>query len=46
LVCGLGSIAPAHQPDGWIAIDELEAADRFLAHVGGWAAIERQVYCS
>ncbi|WP_186419672.1 acetylornithine deacetylase [Bosea sp. CS1GBMeth4] len=38
LVCGPGSIAQAHQPDEWIAVAELEAADRFLACVGEWAA--------
>lgn len=40
LVCGPGSIAQAHQPDEWIAITELEAADRFLGRVGDWAAAE------
>lgn len=38
LVCGPGSIAQAHQPNEWIAIAELDAADRFLARVGAWAA--------
>lgn len=38
LVCGPGSIAQAHQPNEWIAMAELDAADRFLARVGGWAA--------
>ena len=41
LVCGPGSIAQAHQPNEWIAIAELAAADRFLARVGDWAAVER-----
>ncbi|RXT46432.1 acetylornithine deacetylase [Bosea sp. Tri-44] len=40
LVCGPGSIAQAHQPNEWIAISELAAADRFLARVGDWAAAE------
>lgn len=40
LVCGPGSIAQAHQPNEWIAIAEIEAADRFLARVGSWAAAE------
>lgn len=40
LVCGPGSIAQAHQPDEWIAMAELNAADRFLARVGTWAAAE------
>jgi acetylornithine deacetylase len=38
LVCGPGSIAQAHQPNEWIASTELEAADRFLARIGDWAA--------
>lgn len=38
LVCGPGSIAQAHQPNEWIALAELDAADRFLARVGDWAA--------
>jgi len=38
LVCGPGSIAQAHQPNEWIAVAELEAAERFLARVGCWAA--------
>lgn len=37
LVCGPGSIAQAHQPNEWIAVAELEAAERFLARVGCWA---------
>lgn len=41
LVCGPGSIAQAHQPNEWIAIAELVAADRFLARVGDWAAVDR-----
>jgi len=40
LVCGPGSIAQAHQPDEWIAVAELDAADRFLARIGDWAASE------
>lgn len=42
LVCGPGSIAQAHQPNEWIALAELKAADRFLARVGNWAAAERE----
>ena len=38
LVCGPGSIAQAHQPNEWIALAELDAADRFLERVGAWAA--------
>ncbi len=41
LVCGPGSIAQAHQPNEWIARAELEAADRFLSRIGGWAAAGR-----
>jgi len=40
LVCGPGSIAQAHQPNEWIAISELAAADRFMARVGDCAAAE------
>ena len=40
VVCGPGSIAQAHQPDEWVAAVELNAADRFLARVGRWAATE------
>lgn len=37
LVCGPGDIAQAHQPNEWIAVSELHAADRFLARLGAWA---------
>ncbi len=37
VVCGPGSIAQAHQPDEWIAADQLRAADGFMASVGAWA---------
>ncbi|MCV9939426.1 acetylornithine deacetylase [Boseaceae bacterium BT-24-1] len=40
LVCGPGSIAQAHQPNEWIALAELDAADGFMALVGDWAAAE------
>jgi len=30
IVCGPGDIAQAHRPDEWIAIDQLDACDRFL----------------
>jgi acetylornithine deacetylase len=30
VVCGPGSIVPAHRPDEWIALDQLEGCDRFL----------------
>jgi acetylornithine deacetylase len=43
VVCGPGSIAQAHQPNEWIAHAELEAADRFLALVGDWAAEEIRI---
>jgi acetylornithine deacetylase len=38
IVCGPGSIAQAHKPDEWIAIDQLTAGRRFLSAVGAWAA--------
>lgn len=37
VVCGPGFIAQAHQPDEWIAADQLRAADGFMASVGAWA---------
>ena len=37
VVCGPGAIAQAHQPDEWIASDQLVAADRFMRAVGDWA---------
>jgi len=40
LVCGPGSIAQAHQPNEWIAMTELGAADQLLTRVGAWAAAE------
>jgi acetylornithine deacetylase len=36
-VCGPGSIEQAHQPDEWIAIEQLEQASRFLDRVTQWA---------
>jgi acetylornithine deacetylase len=30
VICGPGSIAQAHQPDEWIALDQLPKANRFL----------------
>lgn len=38
VVCGPGSIAQAHQPDEWIALTELDAADTLLARLTGWAS--------
>lgn len=37
VVCGPGAIAQAHQPDEWIASDQLSAADRFMEAAGDWA---------
>jgi len=34
VICGPGSIAQAHQPDEFIEISQLEAADRFMARLG------------
>jgi acetylornithine deacetylase len=31
VVCGPGDIAQAHQPDEWIAVDQLAACERFVA---------------
>ncbi|WP_379549977.1 acetylornithine deacetylase [Qipengyuania sp. DGS5-3] len=33
LICGPGSIEQAHQPDEWIALDQLEAGTRFMARL-------------
>lgn len=38
VICGPGSIAQAHQPDEWIATEQVFAADRFLARAVQWAA--------
>ncbi|MBS0428431.1 MAG: acetylornithine deacetylase, partial [Proteobacteria bacterium] len=37
VVCGPGAIAQAHQPDEWIAVAQLEAADCFMRAAGDWA---------
>ena len=37
VVCGPGSIEQAHQPDEWIATEQLRRADGFLARVTEWA---------
>jgi acetylornithine deacetylase len=37
VVCGPGEIAQAHQPDEWIAAEQLERADRFMEQVLAWA---------
>ena len=39
IVCGPGCIAQAHQPDEWIEIEQVLAADRFLVRVVRWAAV-------
>lgn len=33
LICGPGSIEQAHQPDEWIALDQLEAGANFMARL-------------
>lgn len=33
VICGPGSIEQAHQPDEWIALDQLEAGARFMARL-------------
>lgn len=37
VLCGPGSIQQAHQPDEWIARDQLAACDRFMARLADWA---------
>ncbi|ESR25576.1 acetylornithine deacetylase [Lutibaculum baratangense] len=38
VICGPGSIAQAHKPDEFIARSELDACDRFIGRLVGWAA--------
>ncbi|MEJ8572525.1 acetylornithine deacetylase [Microbaculum marinum] len=38
LVCGPGSIEQAHQPDEWIAVEQIDSATRFLGRVATWAS--------
>jgi acetylornithine deacetylase len=38
VVCGPGSIAQAHQPDEFLAIDQLDACAEFLRRLAAWAA--------
>jgi acetylornithine deacetylase len=37
VVCGPGSISEAHQPDEWIAADQLRRGYRFLTEAARWA---------
>lgn len=37
VLCGPGSIQQAHQPDEWIAQDQLAACGRFMARLADWA---------
>lgn len=37
VICGPGHIDQAHQPDEYVAIDQLKACDEFLARLGHWA---------
>ena len=37
VVCGPGSIEQAHQPDEWIAVEQIAAAGKFLEKIGLWA---------
>jgi acetylornithine deacetylase len=37
VICGPGSISQAHQPDEWIAPDQLQHGYRFLTQAGRWA---------
>jgi acetylornithine deacetylase len=41
VVCGPGSIEQAHQPDEWIAIDQLDRADAFMGRVADWSLSEQ-----
>lgn len=40
VVCGPGSIDQAHQPDEWIARDQMDKGARFLDDLAAWAAAE------
>lgn len=40
VVCGPGFISEAHQPDEWISTEQLALADRFLARLTDWAALD------
>jgi acetylornithine deacetylase len=40
IVCGPGSIDQAHQPDEYIAIEQLEACTGFIERLAGWARRE------
>ena len=33
IICGPGSIQQAHKPDEWIALDQLDACDRFIDQI-------------
>lgn len=37
VLCGPGSITQAHQPDEFIALDQLTACETFLRRLGAWA---------
>lgn len=37
VVCGPGTIAQAHQPDEWIAVEQLAECDRFLQRIANWS---------
>lgn len=37
VVCGPGSITQAHQPDEWIAAEQLAQCDQFLRHIADWS---------
>ena len=38
VMCGPGSIAQAHQPDEFIALDQVKACEDFLRRLADWAA--------
>jgi acetylornithine deacetylase len=37
VICGPGSISEAHQPDEWLAADQLQHGCRFLTEAARWA---------
>ncbi|WP_148254509.1 acetylornithine deacetylase [Aidingimonas lacisalsi] len=42
IICGPGSIAQAHQPDEYLELEQLEAGERFMAHLGDTLTASRE----
>jgi acetylornithine deacetylase len=39
IICGPGSIEQAHKPDEWIAIEQLDACDRFIEQIIAYQSV-------